>query len=143
MKEVYRQAASRYGITWNGRRYDRNNPEGADIPNQTLNHAATAAEAAASVAIAAVGALPQLGFVHEDSGSAFILDIADLVRHSFTVPVAFAAARGVLERGEDLEVVTRRLAGKEIREQKLVPTLIARVQELFDADDGGGDPGCG
>ena len=107
MKEVYRLAAERFGVRWSGRRYDRTNPGQADVPNQALNHAATAAEAVASVAVAVGGALPQLGFIHEDSGLAFVLDIADLVRHSFTVPVAFEAARAVGPGGTDVERITR------------------------------------
>ena len=42
-------------------------------------------------------AIPQLGFVHEDSSNAFVLDIADLVRTTVTVPVAFAVARGCID----------------------------------------------
>ena len=71
MKTMYRTLAQQYGIDWNGRRYDRANPEAADLPNQAINHAATAVEAAASVAVTGVGALPQLGFIHEDSRHRF------------------------------------------------------------------------
>jgi CRISP-associated protein Cas1 len=72
--------AQKYGLKWQGRRYNRENPEVADRPNQAINHAATFVEAAADVAVAAVGALPPLGFIHEDSSNAFTLDIADLWR---------------------------------------------------------------
>jgi CRISPR-associated protein Cas1 len=50
MKETYRIAAERAGIRWNGRRYDRQNPNAADRPNQALNHAASAVEGAAAIA---------------------------------------------------------------------------------------------
>ena len=92
MKETYRISAERAGIRWNGRRYDRGNPTAADLPNQALNHASSAIEGAAAIAVAATATIPQLGFVHEDSGQSFVLDIADLVRDTVTIPCAFKAA---------------------------------------------------
>src|SRR6266516_7844214 len=32
------------------------------------------------------------GFIHEDSGQSFVLDVADLVRDTVTIPCAFKAA---------------------------------------------------
>ena len=58
------------------------NPLAADIPNQALNHAATAVQAAAAIAVQSLAALPQLGFINEDSGQSFVLDIADLFREA-------------------------------------------------------------
>jgi CRISPR-associated protein Cas1 len=68
VKTTYRLMAQQYGIEWRGRHYDRSNPESADIPNRAINHAATAVQAAAAIAVQAVAAIPQLGFIHEDSG---------------------------------------------------------------------------
>ena len=44
MKETYARLAAQYGIRWAGRRYDRQHPQQADLPNQAINHAATAVE---------------------------------------------------------------------------------------------------
>ncbi len=52
MKRTYRLLAERYGIDWQGRRYDRNNPLAADIPNQAINHASVAVTASAAIALA-------------------------------------------------------------------------------------------
>ena len=140
MKESYRRLADSYSIDWRGRRYDRSNPDAADMPNQAINHASTAVEAAAMVAVAVVGAVPQLGFVHEDSSNAFCLDIADLYRDTFTLPIAFGAVRELAKSsGQPLERTVRRLAGKTFRDQKLIPSMIDRIKDLFDADDGGSD----
>ena len=92
VKEMYRLTAERIGIRWNGRRYDRADPGAADLPNQALNHAASAVEGAAAIAVAATATIPQLGFIHEDSGQSFVLDVADLWRDTVTVPCAFKAA---------------------------------------------------
>jgi CRISPR/Cas system-associated endonuclease Cas1 len=68
-------------------------PTTADLPNQVINHAASAIEAAAAIAVAATAAILQLGFIHEDLGQSFVLDIADRFRDTVTLPVAFQAAR--------------------------------------------------
>ncbi len=140
MKESYRRLAESYGIEWQGRRYDRSNPEAADLANQAINHAATAVEAASLVAVAVVGALPQLGFIHEDSSNAFCLDIADLYRDTFTLPIAFGAVREIAKKGnQNVERVVRKLAGTTFRSEKLIPSMIDRIKDLFDADDGDSD----
>lgn len=132
MKETYRRVASEYGLSWEGRRYDRSDPTSADLPNQAINHVVTAVEAAAMVAVAVTGVLPQLGFIHEDSSNAFCLDVADLFRDTVTLPVAFSAVREVKKEGGDkIERVARRLAGRAFRERKLVPVMIDRIKELF------------
>lgn len=140
IKESYRLLAQRFGIPWDGRRYDRDDPTAADLPNQAINHAATFVEAAADIAVAAVGALPPLGFIHEDSSNAFTLDIADLWRVDLTLPLAFGAVRAVLDRkADDLEREVRKRAAAAFRREKLIPKMIDRIKELFDVDDRGGD----
>lgn len=140
MKESYRLAAQRFGITWHGRHYDRDNPTAADPPNQAINHAATFVEAAADIAVAAVGALPPLGFIHEDSSNAFTLDIADLYRVDLTLPLAFGAANAYRDgKVDSLEREVRRRAARLFRQEKLIPRMIDRIKELFDVDDRGGD----
>jgi len=140
MKETYRIQADRYRLPWEGRRYDRHQPEGADIPNQAINHAATFVECAADVAVAAVGALPPLGFIHEDSSNAFTLDIADLYRAEVTLPLAFRVARQALDNsGLNLERTLRKEAAVEFRRGKLIPKMIDRIKELLGVHDAGGD----
>lgn len=132
MKETYRIEAERAGIRWNGRRYDRANPNAADLPNQALNHAASAVEAAAAIAVAATATIPQLGFVHEDSGQSFVLDIADLVRDSVTIPCAFKAAGLAARRPqENVEKLTRRLTGERLRRDGVIASLIDRVKTIL------------
>jgi len=46
-----------------------------------------------------MGAIPQLGFVHEDSGQSFVLDIADLYRHDVLLDIAFGAVKEARARG--------------------------------------------
>ena len=140
MKTAYSLLAKKYGIDWSGRRYDRHRPEIADDPNQAINHAATATEAAAIVAVAATGTLPPLGFIHEEASIAFCLDIADLYRTDITIPVAFEAVRQHYSNGQfPLERYVRRLAGRRFRETRIISKMIDRITQLIDGDDNSRD----
>jgi len=131
IKRSYQLAAERHGVVWRGRNYDRENPTAGDLPNQAINHAATAMRAAACVAVAAVGAIPQLGFVHEDSGQAFPLDIADLYRHDVVLDIAFGAVRESDKSGDSIERATRRRAAILMRQKSVIPTMIDRIKLLL------------
>jgi CRISPR-associated protein Cas1 len=133
MKELYTQIARKYGIDWNGRKYDRGNPNGADLPNQAINHAATAVESAAHIAVAATGTLPQLGFIHEDSFNAFCLDIADLYRHTIILPLAFEAVKNhEKEPAMTVDRCVRRRAVRMFKEKDLIPKMIDCIKQLFE-----------
>jgi CRISPR-associated protein Cas1 len=136
MKETYALTAQRIGIKWRARHYDRGNPMATDLPNQALNHAASAVEAAAAIAVSATATIPQLGFIHEDPGQAFVLDIADLYRDSVTIPHAFKAAKRAAERpGENIERLTRRMTGKALADQKVIPAMIDRIKALLEGQE--------
>jgi CRISPR-associated protein Cas1 len=140
MKKVYQNLADQYGIEWNGRRYDRDNPDSNDTPNKALNHAVTAVYAAARIAVAVTGTVPELGFIHESSGRAFALDIADLFRSSTTIPIAFRAAKKVRQQpGRDIEPTTRKLAGSTLRDKDVIPDMIDTINDLLSLDDDRGD----
>ena len=132
VKTIYRLMADKYGIEWTGRNYDRANPGAADIPNQAVNHAATAVQAAAALAVQAIGALPQLGFIHEDSGHSFVLDIADLFRDTLTMEIAFAAARKISNGAtETVDRLVRREAATAFRKHQLIPSMIDRIKQVL------------
>lgn len=132
MKRTYQNLAQRYGINWRGRRYDRANPLAADIPNQAINHASVAVTSAAVIAVTALGAIPQLGFIHEHSGEAFALDIADLFRDTILLPAAFQAAGDIAENPRlDVERHTRRTTGDLLRTERVISKMIDRIKTLF------------
>lgn len=136
MKETYALWAQRIGLDWRGRKYDRQNPNAADLPNQALNHGASAVEAAAAIAVTATATIPQLGFIHEDPGQSFVLDIADIYRDQITIPCAFKAAKLVRDRpAENIERVTRRLIGRTLSDEKIIPAMIERIKALIEGRD--------
>ena len=133
MKRTYQTLAQRYGISWQRRRYDRSDPLWADIPNQAINHASVAVTSAAVVAVTAVGAIPQLGFIHEHSGEAFALDVADLFRDTILLPAAFRSARAVMDNPTlNVERHTRRTTGELLRTERVISKMIDRIKVLFD-----------
>ena len=132
MRRTYRLIAQRYGIQWKNRRYDRTDPMWADLPNQAINHASVAVTSAAVVAVTATGAIPQLGFIHEHSGEAFALDIADLFRDTVLLPAAFQSAREVMDDPRlNIERHTRRTTGGLLRKEQVISKMIDRVKALF------------
>ena len=132
MKRTYQNLSQQYGIQWRGRRYDRAHPTAADIPNQAINHASVAVTAAAVIAVTALGAIPQLGFIHEHSGEAFALDVADLFRDTVLLPAAFRSAAEITKNPRlDVERYTRRTTGEMLRTERVIPKMIDRIKTLF------------
>lgn len=136
VKTIYRLMADKYGIEWNGRHYDRSNPNATDTPNQAINHAATAVQAAAAIAVQSLAAIPQLGFIHEDSGQAFVLDIADLYRDTVTLQIAFSVAKNVAA-GDDTTIdrLIRREASTVFRKQSVISSMIDKIKLVLRTEE--------
>jgi CRISP-associated protein Cas1 len=136
VRAMYQQVADRVGIHWSGRKYDRGRPESADLPNQAINHVVTCIESAAEIATYAVGAVPALGFIHETSANAFVLDITDLYRAELTVPLAFKAVKEVEEQGRrsSLEQVCRLRTAQALKRTKAIHQMIERIRVLLELE---------
>ena len=135
VKTLYRTLAQQYGVDWAGRRYDRDDPEAADLVNQALNHTTTALRAAAMIAVAVTATIPQLGFIHEDSSISFCLDIEDLFRETVALPAAFRAVKRKERFPEQLlERIARREAGRSLHDAHVIPAMIDRIKSLFQAE---------
>ena len=132
VRSLYGQLAAKYDVEWHGRRYDRSDPTATDDINQAINHAASAVEGAAAIAVTATATIPQLGFIHEDSGQSFVLDIADLFRDTVTLPCAFRAIDIARKRtGDTMERVVRKLTGAAMRRESVIPSMIDAIKALF------------
>jgi CRISPR-associated protein Cas1 len=107
-----------------------------------INHAATAVQAAAAIAVQSLAALPQLGFIHEDSGQSFVLDIADLFRDTVTLQVAFTAAKRAQQVDDSIDRLVRREAATVFRKQQVINLMIDRIKLVLRMDElsnGAGD----
>jgi len=141
VRALYGQLAAKYGVEWHGRNYDRANPTATDDINQAINHAASAVEGAAAIAVTATATIPQLGFIHEDSGQSWVLDIADLYRDSVTLPCAFRAMELIRKRpDESIERIVRKLTGAAMRKEKLIPSMIDAIKALLSDSQSGVEP---
>lgn len=139
VKAIYRLMADKYGIPWDGRHYDRNNPEATDIPNQAINHAATAVQGAAAIAVQSLAAIPQLGFIHEDSGQAFVLDIADLFRDTVTLQIAFSVAKKAINGDQtSIDRLVRREASTVFRKQDVIASMIDKIKQVLRTEESDG-----
>lgn len=139
VKAIYRLMADKYGIPWDGRHYDRNNPEATDLPNQAINHAATAVQGAAAIAVQSLAAIPQLGFIHEDSGQAFVLDIADLFRDTITLEIAFTVAKKAINGDQtSIDRLVRREASTVFRKQDVIASMIDKIKQVLRTEEGDG-----
>lgn len=141
VKTFYKLMAEKHGIRWQGRLYDRADPNAADVPNQAINHAATAVQAAAALAVQSLAALPPLGFIHEDSGQSFVLDIADLFRDTVTLQIAFTAAKRVEQMDETVDRLVRREAATVFRKQQVIGAMIDRIKQVLRMDEVGNGAG--
>lgn len=141
VKNFYKLMAEKYDILWQGRHYDRANPNATDLPNQAINHAATAVQAAAAIAVQSLAALPPLGFIHEDSGQSFVLDIADLFRDTVTLQIAFTAAKRAEQVEDTVDKLVRREAAAVFRKQQVIGSMIDRIKTVLRMDEVGNGAG--
>jgi CRISP-associated protein Cas1 len=130
IREAYHHHAQENGIRWD---VPRSVERGRGDANTALNYAADAVYAAAAVAVYTTATIPQLGFLHEDSGRAFVLDVADLHRTTVTIPAAFRSLRGWMDRGEkdSLERSVRAAMMEQLRRRSLVATMIGQIGKLL------------
>ncbi|MBB3294711.1 CRISPR-associated protein Cas1 [Mitsuaria sp. BK045] len=141
VKNFYKLMAAKHGIRWEGRQYDRADPNAADLANQAINHAATAVQAAAALAVQSLAALPPLGFIHEDSGQSFVLDIADLFRDTVTLQIAFVAAKRAEQVDETIDRLVRREAAAVFRKQQVIGGMIDRIKQVLRMEEAGNGAG--
>lgn len=92
VKRIYREQAELNGVTWDARQYKRDAPDSSDDVNSLLSMGNSCLYAACHAAIVGIGASPALGFVHTGKSLSFVLDIADLYKAEYTIPLAFELA---------------------------------------------------
>ena len=79
--------------------------------------------------------MPPLGFIHEDSGQSFVLDIADLFRDTLTLQIAFTAAKQAETSGDTVDRLVRREASKVFRKQQVIGAMIDRIKQVLRMDE--------
>jgi CRISPR-associated protein Cas1 len=117
---LYAQLGLKFGITWKGRDYNKNNWNLADNINRALSAGNASLYAMCAAVVCSLGYLPSLGFIHAAGTLPFIYDVADLYKHLTSVPAAFQAIReSPLDEGE----LVRRILKQRIEDERILQRM--------------------
>jgi CRISP-associated protein Cas1 len=123
-KAWYHQMAAKHGVRWDGRRTDG---FGQSNMNDALSWAGTCVNALAATATHAIGAVPQLGFLHGGGAHSFCYDVADLHRNLFTAGLfEMVAERKATEQG------VRHHCRDLARSSQTISAMIAQIRDVFE-----------
>jgi CRISP-associated protein Cas1 len=130
-RKLYQSHAQRTGVPWNGRVYKAGDAFAAgDDLNRLLSAANAALYGICHAVIVGLGASPGLGFVHTGAATSFVMDIADLYKAEYTIPLAFdLAAKGLTEERDARLGLRDRIA-----EDRLLGRIVHDVKALLTPD---------
>lgn len=128
MRKIYREQAKKWGVSWDGRKYDAEDFSASDPVNQALSAGNVCLYGLASAVITALGCAPSLGFIHVGHEFSFAYDIADLYKAEVTIPLAFELAA---EEPPDLPNIMRRRVRNVFSETKLLERMVKDVKYLL------------
>ncbi|PGH46949.1 type I-E CRISPR-associated endonuclease Cas1e [Streptomyces sp. Ru87] len=134
MKALYRMLAGQNGLRPFKRSYDPDDWDGQDPVNRALSAANTCLYGIVHAAVNALGCTPGLGFVHTGTSHSFVYDVADLYKARLSLPLAFS-----LHGSRDPEGEARRSFREELRLFRLLPRIVADIQNLLDPGSGASD----
>lgn len=129
IRALYQLLARQYKIGRFRRNYDPESWDEQDPVNLALSSANTCLYGIVHAAIVALGCSPALGYIHRGNQQAFVYDIADLYKAKLTIPLAFS-----LHASTNAEAEARRSFRDGLRLFKLLPRIVADIQQLLDPD---------
>jgi len=132
VKKTYQLLAKQAGVQWNGRNYDRNNWDGADMPNRCLSSATSCLYGICEAAVLAAGYAPAIGFIHTGKPLSFVYDIADLFKFDDIIPHAFKIAA---KNYHDPEREVRLMCRDIFRQTKILKKIIPTIEEVLSAGE--------
>lgn len=132
VRTMYQVLAKKYGVAWQGRRYDPKDWGQGDVVNQCVSAATSCLYGVTEAAVLAAGYAPAIGFLHSGKPLSFVYDIADLVKFDTVIPIAFKVAASTPNQ-PDREV---RIACREVfRSSRLLARLIPLIEEVLAAGE--------
>ncbi len=131
IRQVYKEAAKRWKVEWNGRLYHPDDFAGGDPVNQALSAGHACLYGLAHAVIAALGCSAGLGFVHVGHENSFVYDIADLYKAEITIPIAFQIAA---ENPDDIGAETRRRVRDAMVQAHLLERMVTDISRLMQKD---------
>ncbi len=132
VRETYKLLAKQFGVEWNGRNYDQQKWDRADVPNRCLSAATSCLYGIAEASVLAAGYAPAVGFIHTGKPLSFVYDIADILKFDTVVPIAFRIARkSPAEPEREVRLACRDL----FRSEKVLSQLIPLIEEVLSAGE--------
>lgn len=129
VRKAYAEASRKYGVPWDGRKYDRGQWDRTDPINRALSAAHALLNGICHAAIVSGGYSPGIGFIHTGKQLSFVYDVADLYKVEMTIPLAF---RIVAESSHDVESRVRTACREEFRQRRLLHRILPDIDELLD-----------
>jgi CRISPR-associated protein Cas1 len=131
VRRLYAQHSQRTGVPWTKRDYKAGDAFAAgDDVNRLLSAANSALYGICHAVITGIGASPALGFVHTGSALSFVLDIADLYKAEYTIPLAFDLAARGLTAERDARTALR----DAVVQHKLLARIVTDIKQLLVPD---------
>lgn len=132
VKKIYRAQSARTGVPWTGRAYKPGEPfEAGDDVNRLLSAGHSCLYGICHAAVVGIGASPALGFVHTGGATSFVLDIADLYKAEYTIPLAFDLAA----KGHTSERDARTAFRDAVADGNLMSRVVRDVKTLLLGED--------
>jgi CRISPR-associated protein Cas1 len=140
VRDMYKAMAQRVGLRWEGRRYDPDDWDSADLVNRCLSSATAALYGITEAAVLAAGYAPAIGFLHSGKPQSFVYDIADILKFETVIPEAFRVAAAVEggraldgRRIEDPVAEVRRRCRDAFRRADVLSRLIPLIEDVLAA----------
>lgn len=132
LKRIYRAHSQRTGVPWTGREYQPGDPflAGDDV-NRLLSAGHSCLYGLCHAAIVGLGASPALGFIHTGGATSFVLDVADLYKAEYTIPLAFDLAA----RGHISERAARTAFRDKVADGALMARVVRDIKDLLLGED--------
>ena len=125
---MYANAAKQFGVSWQGRNYERKKWSHADPINRALSAANSCLYGLCHAAIISGGYSPALGFIHTGKQLSFVYDIADLYKADISIPIAF---REVSDGCQDIESRVRRACRDYFCSKKIIERILPDINSVL------------
>lgn len=139
VKLQYKSLSDRFKISWPGRITEGVAWGDLDPLNKAISVGNSCLYGIVEAAVLAAGYSPALGFVHSGAARSFIYDIADMLKFSTVVPLAFeivATGKGELP---NLERTVRHGCRDYFRQTRLIDKIIPLIDKTLEHDEGCGE----
>lgn len=126
VKAVYASLATQNNLAWEGRK-----ALALDPLNAAISTATSALYGIVEAVILALGYSPAIGFIHSGDARSFVFDIADTIKFSTVVPLAF---RLVADGSTNVEMRVRQACRELFFQERLLAKIVEILEEVMYAN---------